>query len=165
MYKITRGKLITNAYLAGIIDGEGSIFICRIHNKRSGNIWYRLELSCGMTSPEAIGLLRTFNPRLKQYIYIKGRKKGYKDVYQWKATGETGLRVIESLIPYMLVKKRQAKLAVEFQKWRSSLPNTGKKRTPNIIKKFEIYYQRMRALNGKRPQRLSEETAKADAIV
>ena len=149
MNKAIRGKLIKNAYLAGIIDGEGSIFITRINNKKSGNVWYRLQVACGMTSPKAIELLRQFNPRLKQFVYIKGRKHGYKDVYQWLATGRTARNILQILKPYLLVKKLQAQLGIQFQRWRESLKNEGKPRKQKDLRRYEGYYMRMKALNDR----------------
>ena len=151
MYKATRGKHIENAYLAGIIDGEGSIFITRINNKKSGNVWYRLQIGCAMTEPDAIEMLRkTFTPNTKQFIYRGGRKKGYKPVYQWLTTGSTTVRILKELLPYLTVKKNQAKLGIEFQTWRETLPNTGKPRKKEEMKKFEDYYFRMKALKNVR---------------
>ena len=149
--KATRGKHIINAYLAGVIDGEGSIFISRINNKRSGNVWYRLQLSCAMTDPEAIQLLcKTFTPNTKQYIYRGGRQKGYKPVYQWLTTGDMAMTILKEIEPYLTVKKNQAKLAIKFQTWRRSLPNTGKPRQIKEMKKFEQYYQNLKALKNVR---------------
>lgn len=157
MYKTTRGKQIY-AYLAGIIDGEGSIFICRINNKKSGNQWYRLQVGCSMTEPQAIQVLReVFTPDTKQFIYRGGRKKGHKDVYQWLTTGKTAVKILKKLLPHLLVKNRQAKLAIEFQEWRQSLKNTGRPRNKKEVSIFRDYYNRMKALNLQ-PQRLSEET-------
>ena len=167
MHKAIRGKHIVNAYLAGIIDGEGSILITKINNKRSGNIWYRMQVSCAMTDPEAIELLRdTFTPDNKQFIYINGREKGYRPVYQWLTTGKTSMRILNELLPYLTVKKQQARLAIEFQLWRMSLPNTGKPRTEQELSRFDSYYQKLKALKQYlQPQRLSEETPKGEAIV
>ena len=149
--KATRGKHITNAYLAGIIDGEGCILISRINNKRSGNVWYRLQLSCAMTDPEAISLLcKTFTPDTKQFIYRGGRQKGYKPVYQWLTTGSTAIRILKELTPYLTVKKNQAILGIEFQTWREGLPNTGKPRLLKETQKFERYYKDLKALKNVR---------------
>lgn len=146
-HKTTRGKHITNAYLAGIIDGEGSIYIAKINNKRSGNIWYRFQLSCAMTEPEAIKLLvSNFTPKNKQYVYVGGRKYGYKPSYQWLTTGGTAKRILKELLPYLTVKKKQAQVGIEFQTWRELLPNTGKPRKSSEMKKFEKYYKCLKAL-------------------
>lgn len=103
-----------------------------------------------MTSAKAIELLRQKNPRLKQFIYRKGRIKGYKDVYQWLATGSTAKGILQELVPYLLVKRKQAQLGITFQKWRETLENPGKPRTQDIINTCESYYQEMKALNNVR---------------
>ena len=146
MSKVTRGKHIIKSYLAGIIDGEGSIFITKINNKRSGNVWYRLSLTCSMTEKEAVDLLiETFTPHLKAYIYIGGRKKGHKPVYQWLVTGGTAVKIAKELLPYIRIKKDQLELGIEFQEWREKL-GQGKKRTEEEISKCDDYYLRMKKL-------------------
>lgn len=149
MDKTTRGKHIINSYLAGIIDGEGSIFISRINNKKSGNVWYRLQVSCAMTENSAINLLRkTFTPDTKQFIYRGGREKGYKPSYQWLVTGGTAKSILKQLLPYLLVKREQAQMGIKFQEWRERLKNTGKPRTKKEMKKFEHYYTKLKELKN-----------------
>ena len=147
MNKVTRGKRITYAYLAGLIDGEGSIFISKINNKKSGNVWFRLALTCSMTEREGIDLLiKTFTPHLKAYIYLGNRKNGHKSVYQYLTTGDTARDILKELLPYLLVKKEQARLGIEFQVWRKKFKNTGKPRTQEEIEQFNEYYLKMKAL-------------------
>jgi len=138
---VTRGKHNFNLdYLAGFFDGEGSIFITKMFNKRSGNYWYRLCVSCGNSIQEPIEELhRIFSLTRKNFLYIPGRKKEYKPSYQWLATGNVAKRFLEIMESRLIVKQRQAKLGIEFQEWRNSLPNTGKRRTPDILQKCEEY--------------------------
>lgn len=161
---VTRCKrsLINLDYLAGFFDGEGSIFITKINNKKSGNVWYRLCASCGNSDRRPIDMLRKFNPRLKSFIYISGRKKSYKPCYQWLATGNTALRFLKIIESRLIVKRKQAKVGIEFQEWRNGLGNTGIKRTKEVIKKIESYRQKIKNLNfakNSQQQRLSEKTS------
>ncbi len=150
MSKTTRGKHISQLnYLAGFFDGEGSIYITRINNKRSGNIWYRLGLGCSNSDKRPIDLLhKVFSPIRTTYSYVPGRKKGYKPAHSWLATGNVAKEFLEIIEPYLMVKKEQARLGIKFQEWRNSLPNTGKPRPSQNIKKCEWYRQKMKKLNG-----------------
>jgi len=161
MHKITRGKHISLEYLAGFFDGEGSIFITKINNKRSGNIWYRMCASCGNSNKEIIEELHNrFSPKRKNFLYRPSRKSSYKPCYQWLATGNVALNFLKIIEPEIIVKRNQVRLGIEFQNWRNSLPNTGKRRTDKIMKKCEEFYLKMRKLNlgYSQPQRLSEKT-------
>jgi len=168
-HKTIRGKRTLKSldYLAGFFDGEGSIFIAKINNKKSGNIWYRLSVSCGNSDKRPIDMLRTFNPHLKLFIYRSGRKETYKPAYQWLATGNTALNFLKVIKNKLIIKRKQALLGIEFQEWRNSLRNTGKPREKSILDKCEKYRQKIKNLNlmYSQPQRLSEETPKGDAIV
>jgi len=171
MSKATRDKRTFKNlnYLAGFFDGEGSIFIAKINNKKSGNVWYRLTASCGNSDRRPIDMLRKFNPNLKSFIYRSGRKESYKPCYQWLATGNTALNFLEILKDRLIVKKKQAFIGIEFQKWRNSLKNDGKPRSKEIMDKCEKYRLKIKNLNLKvylQSQRLSEETLKkSEAIV
>lgn len=151
-HKTIRGKRINKtdlAYIAGLFDGEGSIFIARIKNKRSGAIWYRLNVSFSMTDREPVEMLHNiFSLRRKTLMYIKGRERGYKDVAMWLSTGNVALRFLQCMEPWLRVKKPQARLGIEFQEWRNASGNPGKPRTKEVLEKCEEYRQRMKKLNG-----------------
>jgi len=149
MQKTIRGKrsLKNLDYLAGFFDGEGSIFITKINNKKSGNVWYRLSVSCGNSDKRPIDMLRKFNPRLKSFVYLHGRKLGYKPTYQWLTTGNTALRFLKEIESKLVVKRKQAELGIKFQEWRNTLKNTGQPRLEKELKIFEIYRQKIRNLN------------------
>ena len=148
MSKTTRGKRTLNLdYLAGFFDGEGSIFITKINNKRSGNTWYRLSCSCANSDKQPINMLRKFNPTLKLFSYIPGRKCTYKPIYQWLVTGNTALNFLSVIEKHLIVKKGQAKIAIEFQEWRNKYGNSGKKRPQSYLNKCEEYRQKLKKLN------------------
>lgn len=170
MSKTTRGKRtlkINLDYLAGFFDGEGSIFIAKVNNKKSGNVWYRLSVSCGNSDRRPIDELRKFNPHLKSYVYRPGRKATYKPCYQWLSTGNTALSFLKTIEKHLIVKREQAKIAIEFQEWRNKQGNPGKPRTKEMLDKCEEYRQKLKYLNlvYLQPQRLSEETPQGEAIV
>lgn len=158
MSKTTRGKL-TLSYLAGFFDGEGSICITKINNKRSGNIWYRLYIGCANSERKPIDILHNLFSlyrkvytrkiaRLHPVRTVDGRKENYKPSHVWAATGPTALNFLNIMGPLLIVKKKQAKLAIKFQNWRNSLSNPGKKRPQWVMDKCEEYRQEMKKLNG-----------------
>jgi hypothetical protein len=98
-------------YLAGIIDGEGTIRINKITPKKGWNPTYNLHMSCGMVCEEIPKLLQdTFGGSLGLE-----RVAGKRSMFRWNMTGRlqiyTAIKVIQ---PYLIVKKNHAELAIEF---------------------------------------------------
>jgi len=167
MKKVIRGKrTLQLSYLAGFIDGEGSIFITKINNKKSGNVWYRTTVACANSDRRPIDMLREWT-NAKAFFYRPGKKATYKPSWQWLATGNTALKFLKDIEPYLIVKKKQAQVAIEFQEWRNTLGNTGKKRLKKEIVICEEKRQIIKKLNQmySQPQRLNKETPKGDVIV
>jgi len=150
MSKTTRGKHIQKlSYMAGFFDGEGSIYITKTLNKRSGNYVYILGIGCSNSEREPIDILHNmFSPYRKTHTHTYGRKSTYKDCYIWVATSNVALNFLKIIEPYLLVKKKQAMLGIKFQEWRNELPRASRKRTPDIIKESEKYRYEMKKLNG-----------------
>ena len=90
------------AYLAGIMDGEGCFTIK--HNKTTDV--YFTSVSVGMTELPAINLMvEMFGGKVREDSSgIRSRT-----MYRWESSGATkNKEVLESLLPYLRVKKDQA---------------------------------------------------------
>ena len=102
------------AYLAGIIDGEGTIRIGGAKcNEKNRNTRYYASISVGMTDKAVIQLLvETFGSKMRiERVRIPNRK----DVYRWGTSGNIAVpRIIEKLLPYLIIKKQQAELVLQF---------------------------------------------------
>jgi len=107
---------IVLSYLAGIIDGEGSIFIHQ-NNKRQTKANYTLYLSCKMAVPgEAIVLLsQTFGGNITHpKLYSTFDRNNRKLTVSWRSTGERAAEALTLMLPYLRVKKAEAELGLEF---------------------------------------------------
>lgn len=100
----------TLAYIAGFFDGEGSI---TIHRNRKNAPNYTMQ--CGVWQMDK-------NPLDYIAFYFGGNVyKKYKDLnrkgnmWVWAATTRNALVFLKAIEPYLIVKKAQAKLAIEFQ--------------------------------------------------
>lgn len=97
MEDLNRDQLV---YLAGIVDGEGCI-----HGGISSGrpqVWIRVS----MTHPYAPTLLYTlFKGHLNESTIPSG-----KLMYAWVAGGCTAGKAVEALLPWLVVKKKQAEL-------------------------------------------------------
>jgi hypothetical protein len=97
------------AYLAGIVDGEGSINITQ-YKTRGGNIRWMPSVAVGMVDKEPIEL---FSKTFDFNINI-GKAKSGRPTYSCKAAWRGCKRVLEQLYPYLRNKKDLAKLVMDF---------------------------------------------------
>jgi len=115
------------AYAAGLIDGEGSITICR-----AGKGYHNVRVSICMSDGIAVPWLhRTFDGNFYEQRTAKQPDRIYRrwEVYNKKA--EVFLRLI---LPWLRVKRPQAELALKFrdtligEPWRRISPELHEQR-------------------------------------
>jgi hypothetical protein len=105
-----------NGYTAGILDGEGciSIYISRRWDKRQNKHVFRpvLEISIYQADKRLIDWLM-FHYGGKSYEHTM--KNSTRPGYQWTAPrGKAREKFILQILPYLLLKKDQALLALEY---------------------------------------------------
>ena len=92
----------TYAYLAGIVDGEGTIWLA----KRSDRPSLKPTIKVNMTERAVLDLLqKTFGGTVR----LRPRAKPhYKDQWIWGVTNNMARKCIESLLPHLIVKRASA---------------------------------------------------------
>lgn len=114
------------AYLAGLIDGEGTITLERTGNRRlSGVTGLSPHVVIANTNEAIIQYAVQLFQRLGVNPHIKTQLKGYgsrqKTCYWVGMTGLTKSRkVLEPLLPYLVGKTAQARLVLDFIYYRGS---------------------------------------------
>jgi len=112
------------AYLAGIVDGEGSICIYRVNPakyNRYQNPSFRGALHVSNTRYELFEWIEkhfsNLNPAKKSKRAIF-RKNSIHDrwIYDWCIQGHRMTDLLQQLLPFLVLKKRQAELMIEFRK-------------------------------------------------
>jgi hypothetical protein len=101
------------AYLAGFIDGEGSIQIGRGKwlKMRRG---YALHLSAKQVDPAPLHMLAAaFGGRV---IRVKATQPRRLDHYRWGIVSRQAMAALVALRPYLVVKATQADLAIWYQR-------------------------------------------------
>lgn len=156
---------------AGFMDGEGTITIKRVRRGNDGKLYHLPYISCGQVNkPDNLEALKKlqklFGGSITHYIQ-KPKHRDWIDTITWNVTSKLALSCAEKLSPYLVIKNKQAKLLIDFAKLfiRNGLKTWL---TESERDEREVYFWKMRDLNVKgkiRLQRLSEKTAKADAIV
>lgn len=118
------------AYLAGIIDGEGSISISASRQKSRRGRVYKLRVRITMVDTETMGWLAE---KLGARLYrTEPRGLGRRAFYTLALEGEAAIPLIRRCLRYLITKRRQAELALEFIKvrrklsaWRNKHRTTG----------------------------------------
>ena len=157
--KITRRKGLTyieKSYIAGFFDGEGCISIYRLTNKKV-NCWakYRYDLQVFVYNNHE-GVIKWIQERIG-YGRVKIQKrpegKNWKPNYMLRFSSTMAKSFLEEIVDYTKVKQERAKLAIEFQTFRSSRkaqkrPGT---RVYQISEKdnadYNYYWQHLQELN------------------
>jgi hypothetical protein len=105
------------AYMAGLVDGEGTICIFPYYGKQAryplGYRRYRPVISVTNTNRLMIewivehfgGVVRT----------VKRYRQCNKRVYRWECAHTKAVEALVAIRPFLLVKKEQADLFIEFQ--------------------------------------------------
>ena len=134
-------KETEKAYLAGIIDGEGCIYIQFVKTCHR----YQLCLNISNTNVklmEWLGARWDIKPRVDK----TQRDKGWKDKYSWTAHGYGALAILRQVYPYLVMKGSQAIVAFVFgrtlQPIKSNIKITSKNRSKRVA-----CYNYMRSLN------------------
>lgn len=126
------------ARLAAYIDGEGHISIT---SKDGGTVASHMMIQVGNTDPRLSTWLKgTFGGNLKD-VTTPIRKKRY---WLWYANGRVGAELLRQCLPYFVMKRDQAEIAIAFQSLvglsksqpsRSRSGNTRQVLTPELVEK------------------------------
>ena len=135
------------SYLAGIIDGEGYVGIIKCSPQikyRETKYRYKPVLIIVNTNKELIDKL---NDNFEGYIHQRKRVIKSKVTYDFTFTQKGLWGILPKIIPYLIVKKEQAKLLIELRKtFRFTGRNNGYKE--NEINQKEEIYKNCKELNG-----------------
>jgi len=134
------------AYLAGIIDGEGSIML--IHHPpyaTSGHRWEYWVLRVSVANCDM---------RLIDWITDKfgggfstgiNHRPNQRDAFMWRIDNRRCIPILQAVMPYLLLKRRQAEIALEFAETHRLV---GRKGHPaEMIERRRLWAQEMKALN------------------
>lgn len=147
------------AYLAGIVDGEGSICIYRVNPakyNRYQNPCFRSVLNISNTRKELFDWIEdnfgNLNHSKKHRRSIFKKNSTHERwIYEWVVQGHRLVDICTQLLPYLVLKKRQAELIIEFRKTYEVQRGFGSNTplSPDIIATREDIRVEMSRLNAK----------------
>jgi hypothetical protein len=103
------------AYLAGIVDGEGTITFSRVTTRRNGHVYFNYSPHVSISNTD-LGMLRFLKRRFGGGIVRVSPPKNKL----WKRDNRLYFRraemltILPRIIPYLTTKKRKAKLMLEY---------------------------------------------------
>ncbi len=143
------------AYLAGLIDGEGTIQITKKKKTGRNYYYYYLRLRMGMSHAPVLEwcLEKTGLGFLTTVSIKKSRISGLYDKphYVWTAETRQAEQVLRVILPYLKVKKEEAELALEFAEHvqKVSEQTIGLERPESHWDKMADYRRRIKQLKKK----------------
>lgn len=120
--EVLKGK-VALAYMAGIMDGEGCVCICKGRDSvcRRGYHIY-LEVTVGNTNEWLIQWLKLqFGGTAHKTL----GKRNQRDWWTWSVSANKSVEFLKSLLPYLQIKRPQAELAIQFQSKMRHRSSTG----------------------------------------
>ena len=128
--KINKLSNTDAAYIAGFLDGEGTITIYRnSYRSADGTPTYALLVSIWNTFQGVIDWIALTVGYGNVHFKRRSSVKGYKPIYEWKVNGEVAIELLRQLQPYLKVKRLQAEIAFQFG---DTLSGPGRKLPGNV---------------------------------
>jgi len=129
---------IEKAYLAGIVDGEGTITLTRHHKSE-------LPGPNVTIANNDLKLLQWVKERAGGTIVSKKKRRPHHDnSYVWGIKQDRAIRFLEIIIKYLIVKKPQAELIVK--EYKAATYRAGKY-SPEMLAKKMALVEKIRKLN------------------
>jgi len=158
-------KDVDLAYYAGLVDGEGSIVIY-LHNKTKNVRGYRYILHMAISNNDR----EIFEPLKAEFggciskwpcpPELLGKRL---DHWRFGISQRKCASFLEQLAPYLRIKRKQAELALEFQRHMQPNATHAKILTDEEHRIRESFSERMRALNGQHSRRGETNRRKLDS--
>lgn len=108
------------SWFAGFFDGEGSIMLSICHlDSKTHKIEFRARVAVGNTNEESIELFcKKWPTKMKR---TKTPNPYNRPMHEWGAGGGLAKQFLSEVLPFLVVKKEQAKLLIEYLNlpWRS----------------------------------------------
>jgi len=134
---MTKEEAAQWGWVAGIIDGEGSIGIYRARGGKGHYPTDQLYLRVDMTHSETIERLKVMT-KTGAIIRLKPSTSslGKKPMYRWYARDISAAAVLRRCLPYMCTKREQAEVAINYADLKALSHPGGQHPTPPILRRL-----------------------------
>jgi len=121
-------------YLAGIVDGEGSIGVCKTIRNNRWSPEYRIRMRITNTDERLFDYILKILKNQNDYYYLCERPSRYinrKTIYELEFGDTLTHKFLKEMVDYLLLKTEQAKLAIQMKD--TFKENYGRKKVPKIL--------------------------------
>lgn len=113
---------LTDAYVAGLIDGEGCIGVAEAHSGRKGYFAARVDI--GMTT-KARALLEMMKAQYGGTVSVhRAKTERWEAAERWTVMGSAAAEFLRRVSPFLRLKSEQAQIALKVEEIRAGLPMT-----------------------------------------
>lgn len=131
--------MISTEYTAGFFDGEGCV---NISTDRYAKPYIRI-----LVVNTDITVLQKFQEKWGGDIaHNKRHKENWKRSFTWRLSHSRAIQFLQDIEPFLVVKKKQANLAIEFCKLK---PGKGTKWSEDALLEANTLIEKIRAANKK----------------
>ncbi len=135
------------AYIAGIIDGEGTIVIqkmFRTAKRYNGKASYAMHVAVEMGCREVPEfLIKTVG---RGSLYSRKRPDRKRIMYSWRVSGKDAAYFLQKIKKELVLKIKEAEIAIEFQKT-MIFKGRGNPVTKEILKIRDRLFQRLKKIH------------------
>lgn len=120
-------------YIAGLIDGEGSVLIKKMVLGYS----YRLDVSINNTDIRVMDWLQDVlggSVTSGEASMRNGIRN--KPIIRWCVTGEYAMALLEAILPCLVIKKEQAEIGIAFQQAKKDWGLSQGIKTPEVFRQI-----------------------------
>ncbi len=145
----TNHSIAEIAYLAGLIDGEGCIYIGHTKQGKYGNgyQWHSMLKITSCDEEVIVWLENTFGGSKDSRYRWTSKQKFTRPVYNWQATGQMLDYLLPIVKPYLIIKKKQCDVMIRY---RLTSKNIGSKRLPPEVNEQRlVLLSELRNLNSR----------------
>lgn len=122
--------MLSIEYLAGFFDGEGYITF----SSRSGGKSTRyLVIGVSNCNKNVIDAVQESFGGSSHVMHKPKPERGHRGSWQWKCCSNVAYDLLIQMLPYLIVKKEEAEIAIEFQQRRRANKNLGMSRSLSDI--------------------------------
>lgn len=127
---------LEKAYIAGIIDGEGSIMLQRFHTNQ-------YPAPCVSIASTTIELLTWLKDTIGYGVIIK--KKNYnpekhKLSYSFVIKQNNAIKLLEDIYPYLIIESKRKRAEMIITQYKALTPRNGRYTDEQLAKK-EMFYE------------------------
>jgi hypothetical protein len=142
-----KAKTTDYAWAAGIIDGEGSVAMTRARpgQNRRRTLSFQVRISVRMTDKNAIQKLQRLFGGTFKLAHVRNPEK-HRATYEWFAGDRRTVAVLQKTIPYMITKKPQARLILDYRRTCFRVRRAGRC-SDAVVKRKITYFNKLTALN------------------